>query len=93
MSTVSEVSCREFLRHGTSLIALREFGLAAPDKPVSGAELPNGQVRQEAVKPRDWAPQTYVVERDETAGKLTLSTRYYTIEHELKKGGCIARIR
>ena len=41
--------------------------------------------------PSYW-PQGYSVERDEAAGKLTLSTRYYTVEHNLKKGGVISRI-
>jgi len=39
-----------------------------------------------------WWPQPYTVERDESQGKLILSTRYYTIEHDLKKGGAITKI-
>jgi hypothetical protein len=41
--------------------------------------------------PRTW-PQAYSVQRDETAGLLTLRTPYYTIEQDLKKGGAMARI-
>jgi len=41
-------------------------------------------------QPRGWQPQPYRVERNES--RLVLSTRYYTIEHSLKKGGALARI-
>jgi hypothetical protein len=41
---------------------------------------------------RGWWPQNYTVTRDEGAGKLVLSTTYYTIEHDLKRGGLIGRI-
>lgn len=40
---------------------------------------------------RTW-PQAYAVERDEAAGRLTLRTPYYVIEHDLKQGGAIVRI-
>jgi hypothetical protein len=40
---------------------------------------------------RTW-PQAYTVQQDEASGILTLSTPYYTIEQDLKKGGAIARI-
>jgi hypothetical protein len=38
-------------------------------------------------------PQPYSVQRDETAGILALRTPFYTVEHDLRKGGAIARIR
>lgn len=41
---------------------------------------------------RGWWPQDYSVSRDDAAGKLVLSTAYYTIQHDLKKGGAIERI-
>jgi len=41
---------------------------------------------------RGWWPQDYSVSRDDAAGKLVLSTAYYTIQHDLKKGGTIERI-
>ena len=41
--------------------------------------------------PRTW-PQAYSVQRDEASGILTLSTPYYTVEQDLKKGGAITRI-
>lgn len=37
-------------------------------------------------------PQEYSVERDEAAGILALRTRFYTVEHDLKRGGAISRI-
>jgi len=39
-----------------------------------------------------WSPQPYTVAREDAAGRLTLSTPYYAIEHDLRKGGAIARI-
>jgi hypothetical protein len=41
---------------------------------------------------RGWWPQDYSVRRDDTVGKLILSTSYYTIQHDLKKGGAIEKI-
>ena len=41
--------------------------------------------------PRTW-PQAYSVQRDEASGILTLSTPYYTMEQDLKKGGAVTRI-
>lgn len=38
-------------------------------------------------------PQPYTVRQDPVAGVLALSTPYYTIEHNLKKGGAITRIQ
>lgn len=38
-------------------------------------------------------PQEYTVQRDDAAGQLTLSTPYYTVQHDLKRGGAIASIR
>jgi len=37
-------------------------------------------------------PQAYSVRRDEAAGVLSLRTPFYTVEHDLKKGGAISRI-
>lgn len=41
---------------------------------------------------RGWWPQKYTVTRDAEAGKLVLTTSYYTIEHDLKRGGIMDRI-
>ncbi|MCL4194726.1 MAG: hypothetical protein KJZ87_23510, partial [Thermoguttaceae bacterium] len=45
-----------------------------------------------AAKPARTWPQTYTVERNEATGILRLSTPYYTVEQDLKKGGAITRI-
>jgi len=37
-------------------------------------------------------PQAYSVQRDDTAGILTLRTPFYTVEHDLRQGGAIRRI-
>ncbi len=38
-------------------------------------------------------PREYSVQRDDATGRLTLSTPYYTVQHDLKRGGAIAVIR
>ena len=65
----------------TSLCTIIFFLLAV----ASPANLPAQKV------PRTW-PQAYSVQRDEASGILTLSTPYYTMEQDLKKGGAITRI-
>jgi len=37
-------------------------------------------------------PQEYSIQRDDNAGILTLSTPYYTVQHNLKRGGVISKI-
>jgi hypothetical protein len=43
--------------------------------------------------PSSTSPQPYSVRRDDASGLLTLSTPFYTVEHDLKKGGSISAIR
>ena len=38
-------------------------------------------------------PEGYSVRQDREAGRLVLSTRYYAVQHDLKRGGVIAGIR
>lgn len=45
----------------------------------------------ESALPSVW-PQEYAVYRDESSGLLTLSNSYYTVQHDLKRGGAISRI-
>lgn len=45
-----------------------------------------------AQQPRPWWPQDYTVERDDAEGRLVLSTPYYTIEHDLNRGGVVSKI-
>jgi hypothetical protein len=61
-----------------ALVSLSALPLAASESPP---ELPS-----------TW-PQAYSVERNQAAGSLTLSTPYYTVQHDLNKGGAIASIR
>ncbi len=70
----------------TGLLAARATGAAtasptATPKPTAVAPAP----------PSTW-PQGYQVSRTAHAGHLTLATPYYTIEHDLRRGGVIDRI-
>jgi len=49
-------------------------------------------VAQSPAPTKSWWPQDYTVRRDDAAGKLILSTPYYTIQHDLKRGGAIEKI-
>lgn len=53
---------------------------------------PGPLAAQAPPKAKSWWPQDYSVRRDDAAGTLTLSTPYYTIRHDLKKGGAIDTI-
>jgi hypothetical protein len=64
---------------GLSLIAVVAAGVAS----TAGEPGP---------KARSTWPQPYTVERNEAAGILSLSTPYYTIEHDLRRGGAISRV-
>jgi len=68
------------IRHALNLCALVLLGTAA-----TAAEPPG------ATPPRT-TPQAYRVERNDASGTLTLRTPYYTVEHDLKRGGAVARI-
>ena len=45
-----------------------------------------------AATPSAW-PREHVVARDDAAGRLAVSTPYYTVVHDLRAGGAIAAIR
>ena len=70
-------------RWAKGMAVLAAAGLLAAVK-ISAAE--------SAVKPGSTWPQEYTVQRDDAAGTLVLRTPYYTIEHDLKRGGAIRRI-
>jgi len=38
-------------------------------------------------------PQKYSVKQDDTSGIIALSTPYYTVEHDVKRGGAITKIK
>lgn len=46
-----------------------------------------------ASSPKGTWPQEYSVQRDDAAGRLVLSTPYYSVTHDLKRGGAIVEIR
>jgi len=48
---------------------------------------------QSAEPPPSTWPQPYTVQQDNAAGRLSLATPYYLVEHDLRKGGAISRIR
>ena len=54
--------------------------------------LPLAATESPQVLPSTW-PQTYSVQRNKAAGLLTLSTLYYTVQHDLKRGGAISSVR
>lgn len=51
-----------------------------------------GPVTMAQVLPATW-PQQYTVKLERKAGLLTLSTPYYSVEHDTRRGGAISRIR
>lgn len=93
MSKKPEVSRREFLKSGMTLATLSGIGPVALNQQATGTEPPAGLDASADGQPRGWVPQSYTVERDDAAGKLILSTRYYQVEHDLKRGGAISNIR
>lgn len=92
MSEEPEVSRRKFLKTGASFAALSGLHFIPSSEPARAAEISFPPPQATTEGPRGWVPQPYHVQRDEQAGTLTLSTRYYTIEHNLKKGGAISKI-
>ena len=56
------------------------------------AGLPSVAAESPQVLPSTW-PQAYSVQMNTAAGSLTLSTPYYTVQHDIKRGGAIASIR
>ena len=96
MSKDSEVTRRDFLttstKAGVGLAALSGAGLIERLQSVE----PGGSSAQHSPEPAvgskaTW-PQEYSVERDEASGRLVLSTPYYSIHHDLKKGGAITQV-
>jgi hypothetical protein len=80
---VAGVDCKK-RRIGARVAGLGVLGLLAAALALMAA--------RPGPKPGSTWPQKYSVRLDKAAGALTLSTPFYTIEHDLKKGGAIARI-
>ena len=88
MSKLSQLGRREFLESGLAALGgttLFSPRLRADARLSSDASTPGAE-------PPAWWPQSYVIERDESKGNLVVSTRYYAVEHDLRKGGAITRI-
>ncbi|MGH9469562.1 MAG: DUF6259 domain-containing protein, partial [Terriglobia bacterium] len=88
MSKWHEVGRREFLEAG--LAAVGGIGLLGAPEHAAEKALPATATNSPDTE-RGWWPQSYSVERG--AGKLRLSTRYYTVEHDLERGGALGSIR
>ena len=60
--------------------------------PFGTAQLSRAVTQSEQNLPGCW-PREYSVKQDDISGILTLSTAYYTIQHNLKSGGAITKIK
>jgi hypothetical protein len=84
-----EIGRREFL--GTSLAAVGGVTLFKPDRHAETMQSPGASTN--ASEPSySWCPQPYTIGRDESQGRIILSTPYYSVEHDLKKGGAITKV-
>ena len=96
MSERPEVSRREFLKAttqaGAALATLNGVGFAECLQPAEGRQLLSQPSTDSTRKPKGSWPQPYTVRRDEAAGQLILSTPYYAVVHDLKRGGVISGI-
>jgi len=96
MSKEVELSRREFLDATAKACGLAVLGGTASAPKAGGAGASAAPVKSQAKPTRapkgNW-PREYTVHRDDAAGRLVLSTPYYSITHDLKRGGAIAEIR
>jgi hypothetical protein len=89
MSKSFQIGRREFLEAGFAAFGGAPF--LAPRGPGEAKQSSDGSTNGPGSLP-GWWPQSYTLERDESQGKVIVSTRYYTIEHDLRKGGTLTRI-
>lgn len=91
-----EFTRREFLKAtaqtGVGLAAIGGIGSAADRQQGEGTPMPSNASTESAPKLKGTWPQEYSVHRDEAAGRLTLSTPFYSVVHDLKQGGEIIQI-
>jgi hypothetical protein len=96
MSEKSEVSRREFLKAttqaGVALATLNGVGFIERPQPAEASQFLSQSSTDSTRKPKGNWPQEYTVHRDEAAGQLILSTPYYSVVHDLKRGGAITSI-
>lgn len=89
MSKLLPIGRREFL--GSGLAALSGAGILAPAERMEAT--PSAASPRPVSPPLpSWCPQPYTVRRDDAAGTLELATPYYSVRHDLKKGGALSRI-
>jgi len=79
MYATKNVICRLFLL----IVCFTQLATISPSQVLA-------QLRQNL--PGCW-PQEYSVKRDDTSGIIVLSTPYYTVEHNVKRGGAITKIK
>jgi hypothetical protein len=98
MSKLLQIGRRAFLESGLAALGgttILASGLSAETSKSSSAStegsVSSGTALDSGSLPA-WCPQPYTITRDERQGKLILSTPYYTVEHDLKKGGAITKI-
>ena len=97
MSKLLPIGRREFLESGLAALGGTSVLVAGGRAEVTEASGVRAETRQSSAASDPgsgslpaWCPQPYTVTRDESQGKLILSTPYYTVEHDLKKGGTIS---
>ncbi len=101
MSIEAEFSRRKFLKitakAGASAMALSGVGFGEHPQDAVGNQAPDPSPLNSSPgsthKPKGNWPQDYAVQKDEGRGLLILSTPYYSIHHDLKRGGAITSIR
>lgn len=89
MSRSTQIGRREFLEGGFAVLGGRAL-LTSPPGHASNGVL--DEATPASGETPSWWPQSYVVKRDHATGKLMVSTRYYQVEHDLRKGGTITKI-
>jgi hypothetical protein len=94
MPKILELSRREFLdvtsKACSAIAVVGGVGFATTAAPARSSA---ASVAPSASSPKGTWPQEYSVQRDDAAGRLVLSTPYYSVTHDLKRGGTIAEIR
>lgn len=70
----------------------RKFALIACFMPLVTSQLSHALAESRQNLPGCW-PQEYSVRRDDASGTVALSTPYYTVQHNLRYGGAITKIR
>ncbi len=95
MSKEIEFSRREFLKaattSGAGLTALGGINLKTDTRQALESSSPETSKASAGGLKGSW-PREYSVDHDEANGTLALLTPYYTVVHDLKRGGVITRI-